>query len=313
MEKFIKYVLFFTFIILVFASVINFAVGRRNKEPAHYKLQYEELVNSKNACNFLILGTSHATHGIRPSFLNLPEMSVYNFALNGSNPEFYFNWYNEIFKKTYQKPEYIIFCFGWYIFEEQWLWRKYEQDAEYFPCYVFINNLINFKRFDTKILLLNRFPFIKHKKIADLLHIITNKPDMVMPVCDYDRGFIPSENNGPYKLKSTEIRISLKQKKYFEKLIGMLVNDGIKLIFVSVPEYDIHYSDSQLKSFDICKKNANKFSIPILNYNIEKRSDLNQQRKYFSDWGHLNSKGSIEFSKVLNRDLSKVLLVENVH
>ena len=310
MYKFTKNILLLTMVLLILASALNFVIGKRNKESPHYKLQYDELVNNKTGSNCIILGTSHATHGIRPSYLNLPGISVYNFALNGSTPEFYFKWYTEIFQKTYQKPEYIIYCIDWFLFDDHILLRRYEQDAEHFPFNVFIKKLINIKDYNNKSLLLNRFPIIKYKEVSDLIHIITNVPNEKYPIEDYDRGFIPYEAYNPNSINYLEERISSRQVYYFENLMELLTNDGIKIIFVNIPEFGDIDNYKNKKTFDFFNEIANKHSVPILNYNIDKRSMINQQRAYYSDWMHLNGKGSSEFSKLLSRDLAGILTHE---
>jgi len=292
---------------LFLLSPLNYALGKRNLDLPHYRLQYDELINSNSDNEYVILGGSKATHGIRPSYLKLPGMSGYNFALNGANPEFYFNWYRELFRKTYQRPKYIIFSVSFFLFDEHWLWRRYEQDSEYFPIYIFLNNLVNLKGFDTEMLLMNRFPFTKYKKINDLVHLFSNQRDKSMPVNEYDRGFIPYEAHDPNSINDRSEIISHNQIIYFEKLIDLINKDGIKLIFVNLPEYGLISNYTNLESSSIFNKIASKYSIPTLNYNVDKRSNINEERKYYSNWVHLNTKGSMEFSKVLSRDLRNII------
>ncbi|MBF0449796.1 MAG: hypothetical protein HQK75_03765 [Candidatus Magnetomorum sp.] len=265
-------------------------------------------MNRKEGSNYIIMGTSHATHGVRPSYINLPEMIGYNFALNGSNPEFYYKWYTQLFKKTYVKPEFIIFCIEWFLFDEKKLWRRYEQDSEYFPFHIFIDNLLDDKAYDIKMLLLNRFPFTKHKKASDLVYLVHHKPNTRFPLDEFDRGFIPYESGKhPNSVEDIKELISLKQLIFFVKLIDLLVNEGNKLIFVNLPEYGHIKKYENVISFDIFNEISNNHGIPMLNYNIDKRTDINQQRDNYSDWEHLNSKGSKEFSTVLRRDLAGIL------
>ncbi len=93
--------------------------------------QYYELFTQTVAADILILGTSHATHGINPKFLEdkNPDHTFYNFALNGSNPTYYYEWYTGLFAEAgYPKPKMIVMCVDWFMFDDGWLWRRIAND-----------------------------------------------------------------------------------------------------------------------------------------------------------------------------------------
>ena len=52
---------------------------------------------------------------------------------------------------------------------------------------------------------------------------------------------------------------------------------------------------------------AKQNHIPFINYNLEKRSPICDDKDLFTDWGHLNEKGSLEFSVMLRKDLDSIL------
>src|SRR5436190_16329571 len=135
MKKFLKEFGIFCFVILVIVLVINYCFGKRYY--THYELQYREAVGHSKKIDCIILGTSHGTHGIRPEVLDSLGLGFYNFAMNGSNPEFYWNWYTNVFAPSHPRPKYCIWATDWFLFDTVWLWRQFEQDSEYFPDSVF--------------------------------------------------------------------------------------------------------------------------------------------------------------------------------
>jgi hypothetical protein len=93
--------------------------------------QFYELYQQDVSADVIILGTSHATHGINPKYLEEQNTGhkFFNFALNGSNPTYYYEWYTKLFKESgYPKPKLIIMCVDWFMFDDSWLWRRLSND-----------------------------------------------------------------------------------------------------------------------------------------------------------------------------------------
>lgn len=312
MKRFIKNTIFFFSIILLFFFMLNWILSKKNSDPLHYKLQYREATANKNNIDCIIIGTSHAAHGIRPSYLNSIGINFFNFSLNGSNPEYYYKWYNNIFSKYHSKPKYCIIAYDWGFFNTEAMWRRYEQDSEYFPFKVFLNNMVSSNYYQMKTLVYN-IPVFKYKSLKDLKIVFNIKVEEIFK--DYDDGFIayeiPYDSNNfinPLTKDPFKCRTCADQKKYFEDLIKTLKLQGIRIIFVNIPEYGAIKSNyEKLEIMKYFNQIANINGYPILNYNIEKRSYVNENIKYFSDWAHLNSLGSREFSKMLQGDLKKYI------
>lgn len=309
MKRFVKNIFLLMLILLIVALILNYLLSLRNSEHGNVKLHYNELFNSKASSDIIVLGTSHAVHAVRPSYLNFSDHAVFNFSLDGSDPEFYYKWYNNIFKKYCQKPEYILFCVEWFLFDKDWLWRKYEHDSEHFPLSFFLEHFFHINEFDLKVLCWNRFPFLKYNKLSDIEYFIKDPPDAMYPISEYDRGFIPyySLEFGEHEIRKEKIfEIS---EKYFRKLIHQFVSEDIKVVFIHIPEY--HFNSiidyENMRSLKIFNEIAAKYNIPFLNYNLEKVSSINENFRCYSDPGHMSSYGSIEFSKMLNRDLNELL------
>lgn len=93
--------------------------------------QFYELYTKTVSADIIILGTSHATHGINPKYLEEKntDYKFFNFALNGSNPTYYYNWYTKLFAESeYPTPKMIIMSVDWFMFDDGWLWRRLSND-----------------------------------------------------------------------------------------------------------------------------------------------------------------------------------------
>jgi len=281
-------------------------VNYKTSQTDYYRLQFEELIHPKVKANNVIIGTSHATYGIEPGIINKPKNSFYNFALNGSNPEYQLRWYQTLFKTYYPKPQYMIIAVDWFLFDSQKLWRNFEQDAEYFPEKVYWNCLRS-EETDKSMLLKNRYPIIKYRKTL-LNELLVANSDRIS-LSEYDDGYIPSPTGeAPIENFIETIQIDKNQQQKFEELIKTINNDQIKIILIVTPTYNTTpeaYKDIAVYSyFDSL---ACHYSIPYLNYNTQKVSHINLDKKYYADGGHLNHLGSTEFSKLLSKDLDNIL------
>lgn len=312
MKRYIYSLSVFALIVFTIFSALNLFHGYYSPDCEHYKLQYDEVKQKKVKANGIIIGASHGTHSIRPSLLDKTGYKFYNFCLNGANPDFYLKWYEQFFSFEYQKPEYCIYTVDWGMFDQR-LWRMFEKDSEYFSFKLLIKLLCTPKKFSTKDLLYNRFPVIKYrnrfKKSFQL-----KKGDETMLSDDYDRGFIafylpPDSMNFIPGITPLSTTIIDEQKWNFEKLVQRLKSDGIKLIFVMTPEYNIDPKEYKLsEAMAIINTVAEKYNIPFINYNtIHRCPEISNNLDNFSDWGHMSQSGSIVFSKMLEKDLSNIM------
>ncbi len=323
MKQYIKEFTILLILLLIIFLGMNEFQKKYNNNSGHYCKQYQELNNPQVNANAIIIGTSHTLHAIIPSYLNnninknrnkKDNLIFYNFAFNGANPKFYNQWYNEIFANQYNKPKLIIMGVDWFIFERKWLWRDLELDSEYFTNKTFydfwINNKNSIRDFDRINLIVNKFPFLKYRQ--DLQYSIkfqVGNPDFQNNF--FDNGYVPfnkimnEESSKPTSIKTT---IDKKQLIYFTNLIKQFTSQNIKIVFVSTPEYNISLDFYvNLESLRLVKNIAQINNIEFLNYNNELRSQINGNELLFSDWGHLNKKGSEEFTKIFAKDLNLIL------
>jgi hypothetical protein len=305
MRLFFKKVALFLSPLLIGLILVNHWVDR--EYYPHYPLQYGEVFHPKVNANVVILGASHATHGINPKYLESDQYNVFNFALNGAPPTFNLEWYEKIFRCYYKKPRYVIYSVHWGMFDDHILRRQFEQDSPYFPFRFFIQEMCNFKKL--KMLLLNRFALFRQRKQL-LPRLLKKERREMFVVSKYYKGFIPYEITR--NLSREEViypKNNASQIDAFLKLLDAFERDNIKVIFVQVPGYHPGYEPVRvLENVRLLKQMADERKIPFLDYDLERVSAINYESGYFSDVGHLNEKGSETFSELLKKDLEGLLL-----
>jgi hypothetical protein len=297
-----KKVLFLSILVAILVPMNSWMDRELNP---HYPLQYNEVLNPKVNANVIILGASHATHGINPKYLERDHLKVYNFSLNGAGPSFNLKWYKKIFQPNYPKPLYVIYGVHWGMFDENLLKRRFEHDSKYFPPHLLFNEFSDLKALKT--IILNRFAFIRERK--QLTNRLFGKHREVYLLSRYYHGFIPYERRGGLnKKKDVKPTNSRAQIKAFEELLDEFERNKIEVIFVQVPGYLPARDDSNIsESMEILNKIAEERKISFLDYETRRVTTINTDPRLFSDWVHLNEKGSDAFSKLLKSDLESLL------
>ena len=296
----------FTFILLLILVLMNHWM--ENESYPHWFLQYDEVFHPKVNADVIILGASHATHGINPKYLESDHLKIYNFSLNGANPSFNLKWYKKIFRPYYRRPSHVIYGVHWVMFDSRFLKRQFEQDSKYFPLRFFIREMGDLKTLGS--LLLNRFAFIRERKqlVPRLVHLFERRDREVFPRSGYYRGFIPFETRRSLEKEVMNPKIEDFQLRAFEKLLDEFERDGVKIIFVQVPVYGYGFESATLsENIRLLRRIAEKRGIPFLDYEMERSSPINTDAALFSDSAHLNGRGSEAFSKLLKRDLDPLL------
>jgi hypothetical protein len=274
------------------------------------RLQYDEAFHPKVNADMIIIGASHAAHGINPKYLEKDGLKVFNFGQDGAGPYFFLKWYQKLFQRYYRKPETVIYGVHWVMFESHTLQRQFEQDSKYFPFNFLVDELHDFK--GMKTLILNQFAFIRErKKLPYQLIRLFEKRERVSPYFFslYYNGFAPYERKGRldkqkgFKPKNDQVQINA-----FKELLDDFKKNEIKVVLVNIPGF-LHARDPEdiQESIALIRKIAEEKGIPFLDYETEKITDLNTDPSLFSDWVHLNGKGSVAFTKMLKSDLELLL------
>ncbi len=97
----------------------------------HYYGQFYEMFDNMYNADTIFIGTSHTAHGVNPLYMEeeMPEKSWFNFALNGSNPSYYLDWWKVFLESGYPIPETIVYCVDWFMCDDGWLWRRIDFDT----------------------------------------------------------------------------------------------------------------------------------------------------------------------------------------
>jgi hypothetical protein len=302
MEMKVPYRKIFLFLFILGAILFLMNLWMDKEIYPHFPLQYEEAFHPKVKADVIIMGASHATHGVHPRSLETDRIRVFNFAFNGASPLFNLNWYKKVFEPNYPKPSCVIYGVHWVMFDGQFLRRRLEQDSKYFPSKFFFEEFRDLKTLGA--LLLNRFAFIRERRQI-MPRILRKKREReVYPVSRYYQGYIPFETRRDLDKKDlANPKIDPDQLRAFEDLLDLFERDGVKVIFVEIPDYIPGRDSSTLeKNMQLITTIAQKRGVPFLNYETEKITEINYMRDYYVDWAHLNGKGSEAFSKMLRSD-----------
>jgi hypothetical protein len=294
--------LFFLFILVAILALLNFWLDRESNP--HYPLHYSEVFDPKVNANVIILGGSDATHGINPRYLETDQLKVYNFSLNGAGPCFNLEWYQKIFQPHYPRPLCVIYGVHWGMFDENLLRRKLDHDSKYLPRQLLFAEFGYLEGFKT--LIVNRFAFIRERR--QLLAKIFGKQRETYILSRYYHGFIPYERKGKLeKKKDVRPKNSKAEIRAFETLLDEFEKEKIKVIFVQVPGYLPARDSSNIEeAMRVLNRIAEERKIPFLDYDTKIITNINTDPSMFSDWIHLNEKGSDAFSKLLRADLDSL-------
>ena len=301
--RFREKVIFLSILVIILVLMNFWMDGEGNP---HYPLQYDEVFHPKVNADVVILGASHATHGINPKYLEKDHVRVFNFALNGAGPYFYLKWYRKIFQRHYRKPDCVIYGVHWIMFENHTLQRQLEQDSKYFPLDFIFKEFRDFKTLNT--LVLNRFAFIRERRgLPYRLGRLFEKRRGGSPflLSKYYNGFVPYERKGRLdKKKGSKPQHDRVQIDAFEELLEEFEKNKIQVIFVHIPGFLHSRDDTNIsESIQLIHKIAEERKIPFLDYETKRITNLNSDPSMFSDWVHLNEKGSNAFSQLLKSDL----------
>ncbi len=256
-----------------------------------YAFQYNELFFPKVKADIVIFGASASVRGVNPQIIENDSISVFNFGLNGSNPEFLYKWYTNYFKKHYPKPKLILLEVSWRMFDDEHMWRRIEQDSKYFPFAEFCSALYKSDIKGQTTILANRF-HIKNRKIGKegIASQYYNGYEP-FPVKRKAVGFGPSSSNFKYE----------KQREYFKLLLDELKADENDVVLFLLPE-KIKISRNNKKmiysNIEFIKSCANQYEFDFFNYLNEFNSDT-----LFKDWAHLNVNGARQISQKIKADI----------
>jgi hypothetical protein len=173
----------------------------------------------------------------------------------------------------------------------------------------------------------NRFPFFSSRsRFIDL--VLPLKQDSVDPadpgigepmeyrinsegflLSSFYKGFVPWVSDfGGHFAGTANTNYKSEEEAALISLLAQFKADGIPVVFVMAPEYLPGRDAPQFERMtEILSEIAKERDIPFLNYNTDRKSEINEDYTCYSDWGHLSEKGAHIFSKKLYEDLKEFI------
>ena len=290
----IKISLLIFFILLFLGSLELYS---RKNDVSYLRVKKDYLENNKNKIECLVLGPSHILRAIDLDLFNYNTLSL---AISGSATNVDCYLFNSVKNKI--TPKFVIINLSeWYI--ERYRsdeWMRFHKLHYYFG--------VKYDRFKLKDLFLVNYP------VKEYLFSIEDKNaprvEKHFLEVNYDKEKI--KKNFLKKI-SRKLR-NLHPKKEYKKNVALLYDvvreckkQKIKVIFISPPKYYL-YNEAVLS------KPTNRrtdFLAPIVDnktvYFLDYKSFNDTEPRYFTDPHHLNEKGSILFTKELNKRLPDIV------
>lgn len=347
----------------------------------HYYGQFYEMFENQYNADTLFIGTSHAAHGVNPKYIEaeIPDRSFFNFALNGSNPQYYLDWWQVFLESGYPIPETIVYCVDWFMCDDGWLWRRIDFDTNPDCPVDIMRKIVKAEKRQAKTesdtgaesdtgsetdtapgteslandsektripwwdvdevltYAFNRIPFIYSRdRIPEMLSYYAHGGKIEVPqepvgteiteelpevpvyrheyltdsdgniTSEFYKGFEPWERGYDGTPMDQGCNDNPAQWEAFTALLDLFDEYGIHVVLVEVPEYVPGRNEWKMEENNArIAEIAAERGLTFYNYNGERYSAINDDYTCFSDWGHMNYKGSTDFSKTLAGDLAE--------
>lgn len=347
----------------------------------HYYGQFYEMFENQYNADTIFIGTSHAAHGVNPKYIEaeIPDRSFFNFALNGSNPQYYLDWWQVFLESGYPIPETIVYCVDWFMCDDGWLWRRIDFDTNPDCPVDIMRKIVKAEKRQAKTesdlgaesdtgsetdtapgteslandsektripwwdvdevltYAFNRIPFIYSRdRIPEMLSYYAHGGKIEVPqepvgteiteelpevpvyrheyltdsdgniTSEFYKGFEPWERAYDGTPMDQGCNDNPAQWEAFTALLDLFDEYGIHVVLVEVPEYVPGRNEWKMEENNArIAEIAAERGLSFYNYNGERYSAINDDYTCFSDWGHMNYKGSTDFSKTLAGDLAE--------
>lgn len=280
---------------LLLLAALEFAVRAMVSDP--YALKYAQAYQSAPPHAHQVWGASPAMQGIHPRYMEASGLSVFNFAYSGGNPRFYQHWY-AIYRQVNPAPRLVIYATDWFMFRRGFLGRSIATDAAYLPPASFLG-LFSTPGVNWKLLALNRPALIKYRvEVKNSLFLQTDPPEdaaYYKGCWTLSRAYRPLD---PIPLDTDAGLVAS-----FHALLDTLRADGVRVILVQPPTYAPDAGEHGQEQAHL-QAIARERGLTYLNYNGERASALNYDRRHFTDWLHISAAGAERFSRRLGEDMA---------
>jgi hypothetical protein len=306
------------FLSLLFASLLSqgiyflFARGIK-KYDVHKSDRLNEILLNNTNYDLVFLGSSRIHSDIYPKIIDsITGLNSYNLGVEGGNL-FEFKLTLDAYLEKHPAPKLLVLGIDYKSFD---LGRKFYNYCQYFPFVkntVIKNALINEGHYS------GAFDFIKFLQLTEIDDYtkINSVKGMLglseIPKGDFQyKGYMSNtdacivSDNVIYD--TSRNTIDSNAIKMLQDIVTTCKQKGIKIIFVSLPNYKQLYKKTAFnfnESLAIEDSFARKTGGPLLRHDLY---GINDSAKYFANMGHLNRPGSYVYSVILGNEIRGLLL-----
>ena len=299
----IKSTVFIILFALTFTICSNVFVRKGNGYGTDVLSFYNE---PKNSMDLIFFGSSHSYSTFSPEVLEKETgMKSYNFATQQQPLWITYHYMVEALK--YQKPKYFVLDVLMTSVNEEYMEEGVNRDA-IDKMRMSVNKIevinVSVPKQERLSYYIN---FIKyHSRWNDLgkTDILSILPSNI----SNKKGFTYLEGNqGGTKLDITNIKekkeLSEKNKKYFNKIIKLAKDNGIRLILVKTP---CSMTEEKQMYYNTVKELSDKNDLEFLNYNLIYDELELEFEKDFYDSGHLNGAAAEKVTKHFSKYIKNI-------
>ena len=291
-------------IIVMVSFLSNVLSVRATTDTGFYKLQ-------KNTVDVLFLGNCHAYSTFIPSVIEMITGKT-TYVLGGSSQSIPLTYYNMKEALKRQSPEYIvletfpIIIYDSYIPADTEVVYAYSAFADIPFSFDKLLYATDYKDGSEWFYLLFDLGYFHDR--WEVIQDFKNKKE------SHDNGYVVYWNNQPLsdpeellKLEQTDhcLEIAPDYLEYVYRIIDLAQNNGIRLIFTTVPYTSMTYREAA--RLNTLNSIAAEYNIPYINFAKEELvNKLDFERGYMIDDNHVNEQGGLILSEYMGNVLKEM-------
>jgi hypothetical protein len=309
MKLFLKKSIFFLFLLIAGAFILDFVVGKGLEKTEIGEFQtWNDIFQSRINSDVIISGSSRAWAHISPEILDsVLSVNSYNLGMDGYPFNMQYLRFN-VYKKYNKKPKLVIQSVDFRTF----IVKKNAFNKEQFLPYVH-EDLIKkeLKQMGFTDYELN-FPAVRYYSEAAMMQGFWEFFNILHFQGVRNKGYQGSEES--WDASNLEKRMAKKDsiKAYYEQEMVLLFDtflrnckeNDIQVVLVFTPEHikALNFTAEKEKVMQIYNSFSEKYNVPFLDYSHD---PLSYDTTYFYNPTHLNKKGAELFSLKLANDIKE--------
>lgn len=310
MRKFTVKILMFGLLLLVVATLADYALSRQYRHTADYRFAvWNDIVQGGMQNDLIVMGSSRSWVHISPKILDSAlNISSYNIGMDGSCIDRQIPRY-KMYRKRNAKPKVIVQNVDWNSTLQNGPRDKYLQ-SQYYP-YFFDADMrriaIGPEEFSFFEMWVPLFRYLNHSNLGRTLRDISSLSDAEYSVEKGYRGFDQTwDGSNLKKIDSIYFKYNPSSLNEFCSYLADCQKDSVKVVFVYAPFYvEGRKKVANLQEFySLFDSVACEYDVSILDY---LGNDICSDTAFFYNAMHLNRRGAEKFSRMLAHDLDSIL------